>query len=374
MAYSTEMMRIMVSELYADIDRNFRDPLHDYSSCEPTPKYDHAKWEAGTMKQGLFESILYEGVKVPIWAALLTEDEAKKASEKAGRPVKYRVIRGHRRYVAVEKVNEVYPGKILEVPCIVYTGLSVPEEWALMADHGGPNKEEGLSELGQYRACINLHGTAQFSQDMIGRMLGETRGWAMRRIWIHDMGSKTPIETEFLKRFDDKLKPGDYYSFTYKDVEDLHKLYNSDEKEGRHPWKDENSDFRRGFARFAATGEAKPTEQKSLTRQKLDERDSFVAGRPALEEMLKFASNRGGNVADAAKMYDKIHAKAEERDALASELEAANAKIVSLESELASAMTRIGELTAEITALKAEKTAKSDSKPTQPSGQTRKGR
>lgn len=369
MAYTTELQEILVSELFADIDRNFRDPNHDYSSCEPTPKYDHAKWQNGTMKQGLFESIYYDGIKVPIWTALLTEDEAKLASDKAGYPVKYRVMRGHRRVIAIQKINTIYPGHISVVPSIVYSGLTVPEEWALMADHGGPNKEEQLSELGQYRACINLQGTGSFSQDGIGRMLGETRGWAMRRIWIHSMGAKTDIEREYLKRFDTKLKPGDYFTFTYKDVEDLHKAYNTDEKAGKNP-RDEDSEFDKMFRRFAGTGSAKPVEPKALTRQKIDERDSFVAGRPALEELMRFASGRGGNAGDAAKMYDKIHEKAQKTDSLASELETVQAEKITLQSELDSAIAKIAELTAEIAALKAEKMAK----PAPASGQGRKGR
>lgn len=371
MAFTKEFKEVAVQTAFADLDRNFRDPSHDYSSCDPTPKYDHTKYLAGTQKQGLFESIYHDGLKVPIWLAELTGDERKAASDKAGRDILYRVIRGHRRLVTVEKINAIYPGHIVLIPAIVHSGLARDEEWALMADHGGVNKEEDLSELGQYRACINLQGTGAFSQERIGQMLGETRGWAMRRIWIHKMSVSTPIETEFLKRFDKEKNPdGSYFTFTYKDVEDLHKAFTEDEKNKRNPM-DDGAAFLSLWNTHAATGSAKPTEPKALTRQKIDERTPFIAGRAALEEYARFATGRGGNAGDAAKMYDVLAEKASKSDTLATDLDKAKARIVTLESELSSAMETVAALTAEITVLKAEKT-----KPVQPvhqSGQSRKG-
>lgn len=369
MAFSKELRDIEIANLYSDIDRNFRDPNHDYASCLPTKDYDHEKFLAGKIKQGMFESIYYEGVKEPLWVAQLTEDEAKRASDKAGFEVIWRTIRGHRRAVTVGNVNERFPGHIETVPAIVHTGLTLAEEWALLADHGGANVEEGLSELGQYRACVNLFATGQFSQEMIGRMLGETRGWAMRRIWIHTMGGKlTPTETEYLKRFDkDKFPEGTFFSFTYKDVEGLHTAFNADQnaKPKRKPMA-EGSEFIKVWNTFAGTGSAKPKEPKALSRKTIDERDNFIAGRPALEEYARFASGRGGNAQDAAAMYDRIEEKANAFDATVTELEAAKARIVTLEAELADALATVTTLQAEISAVHAEATPAK--------GQGRKGR
>lgn len=354
-----ELVEIPVNEIYSDLDRNFRDPKHDYKECQPTEKYDDEKYLAGKMQRGLFESVYYEGVKVPVWLAELTPTEAAEISKRIGRDVKYRTIRGHRRMVTVENVNTHYPGHILTVPAIIHRGLSTVEEWSLMADHGGVNKQKDLSELGTYRACVKLFGTGEFSHERIGQMIGESRGWVQRRVWIHMMRSNTPVETEFLKRFDkETYKPGTYYSFTYADVQKLYEAYKAMKDAGdlANVMAD-GSQFRQVWDRFAATGTAKPPAPKTLTREKIDQRDSFIANCPPLVEYAKFATGRGGSAEKAAELYEEIRTKAEksvEWETKANEL----AKQVSqLQSELESALQANAELMAEIDALKAEKSA-----------------
>lgn len=346
-----KLVTYKVSQIFADYDRNFRDPVLDYSKCLPTEGYDHDKFLAGNATQGMFESVYYNGVLTPIWVAVLTVDQIAEIKNRTGLDYLVRLIRGHKRFYTVTEVNKRFPGKIEELTCDAYTGLSDLEEWTLLADHGPTQREEPLSELGEYRAVINLFA-AGFSQEKIANMFGQKRGWSMRRIWVHEMGVSTPIEQHYLARFNPASPKGSYYTFPLSGVDALHKAFNADREANVEPMSDD-SGFRKLWDNYAETGK-KPTEEKALTRKSIDERASFVKGRPALEELVKFASGRGGNAKSAAEMYDRVNAKAEKAEGLATELEIANVQIGQLTASLESATTELTTVKAELTTVKAE--------------------
>lgn len=348
---SHKLLTVSVSEVFADYDRNFRDPVLDYSGCLPTEGYDHDKFLAGNAKQGLFESILYNGVITPIWVAVLTASQIEEVFNRTGIRYKYRVIRGHKRFRTVSEINTRFPGKIAELTVDAYSGLSDLEEWEKLADHGETQREEPLSELGEFRAVVNLFA-AGFSQERIANMFGQKRGWSMRRVWVHQCGVNTPTERHYIMRFDPNAKKGTYYSFPLSAMDSLHKAWKADTDEGKDPMA-EGSAFLKLWENYAETGKP-PTEEKALTRKAIDERASFVKGRPALEEMVKFASGRGGNAKSAAEMYDRLAGKAEEAETLRAELESANVKIGDLTARLESAESAVSALTAERDSLKAE--------------------
>ena len=323
-AFRHILQTVAFHSIFADFGRNFRDPLVDYSSCLPTPGYNNELYLAGTQKRGLYESLFYEGLKVPIWVAELTpiQVEAIQAREKrpAGFEYKYRVIRGHRRMRALMEIEKNHPGRIETVECDVYSGLSEAEEWELLTDHGDTEREEGLSELGEYRAVCNLFA-AGFGQEKIANMFGQTRGFSQRRLWIHKMGTNTPIEEHYLKRlYGRKEDEGTFVTFPMSVVDKLGPAWTADGEAGLDPMHPDAT-FRKLWDKLAETGRT-PKGEKSLTRKELDERSAFVQGRPALVELLNFAANKGGNVAEAARQYDVVAEKAARVDALSAELAA----------------------------------------------------
>lgn len=348
---SHKIIRVPVSEIFADYERNFRDPIGDYRGCLPTEGYDHDKFLAGNAKQGLFESIYHNGVITPIWVAVLTASQIEEIYDRTKVRYKYRVIRGHKRFRVVSEINTRFPGKIEELTVDAYEGLSELEEWEKLADHGETQREEPLSELGEFRAVVNLFA-AGFSQVKIANMFGQKRGWSMRRVWLHQMGVNTPIEKHYLAKFDPKAEKGTFYTFPLSAVDDLHTAWTADNEAGTDPMS-EGAKFLAIWNTFAETGK-KPPEEKALNRKAIDERASFVKGRPALEEMVKFASGRGGNAKTAAEMYDRINAKAEKTEALQAELDTANATIADLSARIETAEATVSALTAERDSLKAE--------------------
>jgi hypothetical protein len=344
------IIRAPVEEIYADFERNFRDPLLDYASCLPTEGYDHATFLAGDMRQGFFEDIYYNGVQKSIVVVVLTASQAEDIFRKTGRRYKYRVVQGHRRFWTVEEINRRFPGHIAELDLDAYSGLSELAEWEMLSDHGGTRSEEELSELGQYRAVVTLYA-AGFSQERIAQVFGQKRGWSMRRIWIHLMGTNTPIERHYVGRFHpDTAK--EVYVFPISDVDKLHRAWTSDTEANVDPMASDAA-FARLWNSYEGTGR-QPKEEKSLTRKQLDERAAFVAGRPALEEFLRYASGRGGNSKTAAEMYDKVAEKAARSETLATEAEELASKLRHTDAELFAARDRITALEAENLALKAE--------------------
>lgn len=357
-----------VGDIFADFARNFRDPATDYADCKPTEKYDHEKFLAGKATQGLFEDILYNGVQTPIWVAVLTADQIADIRARTGQTFKVRVIRGHKRFQTVLNINAAFPGRIESLQCDAYHGLTDVEEWTLLADHGGTKRETPLSEIGEYRAVVNLFA-AGFSQDKIAQLFGQKRGWSMRRVWIHQMGIDTPIETHYLLKFDPRTaaeKPA-FYSFPLSDVDKLHKAYNADVEDKRSPM-DDDSAFRKLWDLYAETGR-QPKEEKALTRKAMDERGSFIKGRPALEELLKFASGRSGNAKNAAAMYDRLSEKAEKAESVMSELETVKAELETVKADRDNVKAELGTVRAELDSVKAE--LDSARKATQPAGKNR---
>lgn len=352
MAAKHGIERVSISEIYADFNRNFRDPLLEYADCEPTQAYDHEEFLKGNSKQGFFEDILYNGITTPVWVVQMSTDQIESVFAATGKRYSKRVMRGHRRIYTALKVNEKFPGKIESVDCDVYYGLSTAEEWELMADHSPTKREQPLSELGLFHAVVNLFG-AGFSQEKVANMLGNKRGWAMRRIWLHEMGADTPIEKDFVASFDPKREKGSYVSIPMSKVDELHKAWSQDHDAGRDPMK-EGSDFVAKYETFKETGAPGPKETKSQTRKVIVERLSYVKGRPALEEALRFASNDGGNLADAAKMYDRLNEKAKTAETLATELESLSTVLVSKDTELETVRTELATVKAELETVRAE--------------------
>lgn len=344
--------RVDFARIFSDFDRNFRDPELEYVDCQPTKDFDMEEYLKGNAKLGFFEDVFINGVITPIWVAALTSDQKLVVKAKTGRDCDYRTIRGHRRAYTVGLINDKFPGKITSVDCDVYYGLSLEEELELMTDHSPTKREQPLTELGMFRAVVNLYGSG-LSQEKIAQLLGQKRGWSMRRIWLHQMGVNTPLEKDFLASFDPKREKGTYVSVPMSKVDELHKAYSEDSEANRDPMAD-GSKFREKYDSFRETGKPSVSEPKSQTRKAILERQSFVKGRPALEEALKFASNDGGNLADAAKMYDRLMEKAGLAESLQSELSAVKATAESLRTELDTVRVEADTLRAELDTVRTE--------------------
>ena len=366
-----QAMQVHFSEVYPDYARNFRDVARDYADCVPDPKFNRDAYERGEAKCGFFEDIWLNGIVTPITVVLLSESEADDISRRTGTRYKYRVAKGHRRMRAATEVNRLYPETINLINALVYSGLSPKEEWELLADHSANRREAELSKSGVYKAVINLHG-AGFSQVEIARLLGfEGRGYAQRHINVHQMAYLTPIELHWIGfglPKDDPARPEPCVRLTNKNIDDLMPAYNMDRQAGKNPMADDSS-FRKVWESILGSGKSpKDLAPKAKSREDLVSRKSFIVGRPALEEVLAYASGDGGNMQTAAAMFDKVASKAELADGLAArvaELEAQVAYLTASNRDLVSDIeTIITEKDAEIEALKAELSAVKSTKPT----------
>lgn len=328
---------ISIDSVYADFERNFRDPAKDYADCYPTEGFDREKYEAGNMAAGFFEDILLNGVQTPIAVVLLTLAQRAEVLHRTGKEYLYRLAKGHRRFFTVGLINERFPNTITDGPALVYEGLTAMEEWELLSDHSPTRREAELSGAGVYRAVIKLHA-AGFSQEKIGNMMGKGgKGYAQRHVNVHLMRNATPVETHWLGIHlakDDADRPVPCYKLTTKHIDDLTPAFNADKVAGRDPMAI-GSEFRREWDKVAATGKTtNDSAPKSHKREDILSRKTFTDGRPALAEVLDFAANNGGSMEVAGQMYDKLAEKASKADSLLFEVDRLQGEVAGLTSQL----------------------------------------
>jgi hypothetical protein len=348
---------LTLDSVFADFERNFRDPAKDYADCQPTEGFDRDKYEAGTMAAGFFEDILLNGIQTPIVVVKLTEAQRAEVKAKTGKDYLYRLAKGHRRVYTAGLVNDKFPGTITEVNALVYEGLNPMQEWELLADHSPNRREAELSGTGVYRAVIKLHA-AGFSQEKIGNMMGKAgRGYAQRHVNVFAMRLTTPVERHWLGVHlakDDKDRPEPCYKLTNKNIDDLHPAFNADKEAGRDPMA-LGSQFRAEWDKIASTGKSSnDSAPKAFKRDDILARKTFADGRPALEQVLDFAANNGGSMETAVAMYDRLADKAAKADELLFKIDALTSEKNGAEILANERLTVVQTLTADNENLRAE--------------------
>lgn len=327
---------IPIGEIFADYKRNFRqEAFGDYSDCLPTKGFDETKWKAGIQAAGTYESILYYGIKTPVMVSKLSADERERVYKETGIRYLFRVIRGHRRYRIATNIRTAYPDRMALIPCLVLEGLTVDDEWSLLADHSKAEQEHPLSEVAIYFAAVSLYGHG-FSQEAIGRMLGgNSRGWAQRKINLYRMRNDTPVEQVYLAQHAPNAPEGTL-RLPLGRVDKLFPLWNADREAGKKPM-DADSQFRTGkdgWDDYMGKGNRRVVEPKAKTFTDISGRKTCIEGRGALEELMNFCLDvPNASAQTAADMYDIVHKKAETAEALAVELTGVKAELDRLQAD-----------------------------------------
>lgn len=326
--------------IFADYGRNVR--MASKYRVEPKADFDPEK-----DTPGFYEDILQRGVQVNIEVAELTDDQVSRVLSKmddatraryAGITPLYRVIRGHRRFKAVEMINANHANLIKDLTCVVYRGLTENEEIQLMVDHTGV---EPLNDYEMFLAVKRLFGT-NLSQEGIGTQLGMSRGPVQKRIWMMEMPEV--VADNYRKRFEpNTVKGKDYVYFTDKDVEKLHKAWGEDNDAGI-PHNSDASAFLRVWGELegkTATDPIKP--KKALSLNDMEKRSGLVKGREALEVAHKFYANDGGNIVEAVEIYDALTAKAASVEGYKIQVASLNARVAELEAEVSRLTSEVAE-------------------------------
>lgn len=343
---------LSVRNIFADYGRNVR--MSSKYRVEPKENFNPEK-----DTPGFYEDILQRGVQVKIEVAELTPDQTARVLSKMDEETRsryanvdgdkeklYRVIRGHRRFKAVELINANHGSLIKDLSCVVYRGLTEAEEIQLMVDHTGV---EPLNDFEMYLAVKRLFGT-NLSQEAIGTQLGMSRGPVQKRIWIMEMPAF--VEDNYRKRFEpNAVKGRDYVPFTDKDVEKLHKAWGED-NDAQISHDSDASAFLKVWNDLANKTNGDPIKpKKALSLNDMEKRSGLVKGREALEVAHKFYANDGGNIVEAVEIYDALTAKAASAETLKIEVASLKNRVAELEQEVSRLNSEVAERDARLSAL-----------------------
>lgn len=297
---TTEMVPTRL--IAADYGRNVRQPWK--YKVVPKENFDAAK-----DVPGFYEDIFLNGVRNDIEVARLTEDQGLALQKKLGLSFvpQFRVIRGHRRFKAVQMIREKFPEMFEQLRCDVYTGLTEKAEIVMMCDHSGT---EPLNEFEEYLSVERLFGTG-LSQEAIGTQIGRGRAWVQDRIYILELSNYIPgFKDNYSTSFEPDKKAGEHYvKFTMKNVDELHKLWGEDTALGI-PFEDPRSKTAARWKEIATKTDKTPPATKALTRAEMDKRSGLLKGREALEIAHGFYNGDGRQIMDAIDLYDALVASA----------------------------------------------------------------
>jgi hypothetical protein len=299
MASTMKFAQIPFGEVFFDYARNFR-MGNGYAECEPIPNFNPEK-----MKANLYESVKEEGVHTPFAVVELEADEAKALSERLGRKVKYRCIRGHRRGKVVENIHHhVGPHILQTIPCNVYKGVSNEDEYRLMVDQV---HVKGLNDYELFDAIRKLAMNTRLSEEQIGVQIGKSRGYVQRRKWI--MGLPPVVEDNYRRRYEvgDDGKPVSHISFTDTDLNELNKAANRDREAGRDPASND-SEFNRQWDKLATTGKAKDNEPKAWTRKEILDKIQWIK-EPIVKTVMLACAGDPVRLTDAVEQVEALRAQ-----------------------------------------------------------------
>ena len=288
-------------QTYADYARNFR-MAENYEGCEPIKDFNPEKH-----KSNLYEDVVLNGIQTPLMVAELSATEAEEISAKIGRKVKYRVIRGHRRFRVIENIRAHSPHLLETFPAGVHSGLSASDEFRLMADHA---HVKGLNEYELFDAVRKLALNTNLSEEQIGVQVGRSRGYVQRRKWIMNLPSV--VEENYRKKFekDSEGNPVPCVSFTDPDLQKLYAAGGSDRKNGIDP-SDPGSEFNKAWDMLVNTGRARAIEPKAWTRKDMLDKLSWIKD-PIIKIVVQACAGEPVQLTDAIEQLTALRSRLEE--------------------------------------------------------------
>lgn len=292
---------VKADEVYADYSRNFR-MAESYGECLPISGFNPEK-----QKPNLYEDIKANGISTPLALAELSSDEAERISAIVGRKIRYRIVRGHRRFRCVENVRKDNPHMFIEIPAMVYKNLSGADEFRLMADHA---HVKGLNEYELFDAIKKLALNTNLSEEAIGHQVGRSRGYVQRRKWI--MNLPPCVEENFRAKFlkDDQGKPVPHTAFTDGDLQKLYAAQGRDKEAGREPLS-EGSEFANLWNNLENTGRAAPPEPKAWTRKDMLGKLEWIK-EPIVRNVLQACAGEPVKLTDSVEQIDALRATIKE--------------------------------------------------------------
>lgn len=235
-------------------ERNFR--AFECLQTAPTPNFDPSKDKSAP---GLYENILLNGIMTPILLSELEESRREEYHREFGEWYDFIVLRGHRRMHVVSQINATNPDnpQFPTVPAMIYKGLTIADEFRLMADQGG-----GLdyNDYEIYDQIKKLVMNTRMSEEAIANQLSRpdkkiSRGYVQRRKWIMSMPQW--VEDNFRLRYtqakDENGKPIPYVNITDKTLQELNKAVTADRETNTDPTA-EGSKFKTVWDNFVEKG------------------------------------------------------------------------------------------------------------------------
>lgn len=288
-------------ETYADYSRNFR-MANSYAECEPIKAFNPEKH-----KPNLYEDIKLEGIQTPLALVELSKEESEELSAKIGRTIKFRVIRGHRRFRCIERIRSESPHMLETFPAQVHSGLSRDDEYNLMVDHA---HVKGLNDYELFDAIRKLATNTRLSEEQIGHKVGRSRGYVQRRKWI--MSLPHIVEENYRKRFntDEEGKPLAYTNFTDGDLVKLNTAANVDREAGIEPGSD-GSAFGKVWNVLETNGSTKILEIKAMSRKEILEKVQYFKD-PIIKHIMRAIAGDPVNLSDAVDMLEALRLQAEQ--------------------------------------------------------------
>lgn len=273
------MSSIKFADTYVDLAGNFRDvDTYDFKDDEENRK--------------LYHSLKSEGFGV-------RGDQMNFSLQGDGR---LKVLNGNRRWVFMDVLNREElkrreeTGENIGDPLpfetifgLVFSGLTIDEETAIMADHTGRkglNEAELAKSIARYRECYNM------TVATLAIRFGKDRNKVNRLLMRHAMPT---VYREFLKEC--RKKEGEtYVTVGQKALEPLYSAYLLDQRAG-FAYREEGPNFRTAWAKFLANPENEEKKVKSIESKNIVEQATGLAAHfsdspeiQAVKDVLLWAS------------------------------------------------------------------------------------
>lgn len=295
---------VPADQVFADYNRNFR-MASSYAECSAIPGFNPEK-----QKPNLYEDIKVNGIHTPLALVELDPAEAEAISQRVGRKVKYRVLRGHRRFRTVENIRKDSPHLLETIPANVYKGLTPSDEFRLMSDQA---HVKNLNEYELFDAIRKLAINTSLSEEQIGHQVGRSRGYVQRRKWI--MNLPPVVEQNYRLKFeqDENGKAVSHIAFTDPDLVELNKAANRDLEASRDP-ASPDSEFNKQWERLVNTGKARSETPKALTRKDMLEKLQWLKD-PIIKLVIRACAGDPVQLTDAEEQMTALRTRLAEAEA-----------------------------------------------------------
>jgi len=328
MSKTTDFQNVNFRRLFADYDRNFRQP--ELYHTDPKAKYDPNSDSLAESTPGLYEDIEANGVLVPLIVSKISKErlDTYKDSFNLAKESDLLVLCGHRRLQVVQKINAKNPQNPLieTVPVIIHHDLSSEQELMVMSDQA--NFQE-YNEFELFLQIRQLTLNTSLSEQKIGERIGKGRTYVQRRKWL--LTFPQFVQEEFRKAAlgirEDKKKS---VKLTDKVLIALNNALKKDHDRGIES-DSSDSEFMETWNLFVDGKSADGP--KPLTKAQLVEKTSFVHD-PILKSAFQVAQGESVDLKSNMDSLAKLRDKAKLADSLREENDKLKAEIKTLRAEI----------------------------------------